>query len=184
MNFKNNYKISVIGLGYVGLPLACELGRKYSVIGVDLNLNRVINLKKKIDINQEVTKNELKNAKYLHITNNHKLAKECNVHIVTVPTPLKNKTNIPDLSYLKKACEMVSKNLKKKDIIIFESTSYPGTSEEFCVPIIEKNSKFKYKKDFFVGYSPERINPGDKKHSLVNSAKIVSACDSSTLNKI
>tara|TARA_B110000008_G_C16968056_1_gene562812 strand:+ start:772 stop:2010 length:1239 start_codon:yes stop_codon:yes gene_type:complete len=175
-------KISVIGLGYVGLPLAYELGKKFKVLGIDANRERINQLKKYFDKNLEISKKDLKKCKYLTITNNYKKLSTCNVHIVTVPTPLKNKK--PDLSLLKKACSKIALYLKKNDIVIFESTSYPGTSEDVCVPILEKISKLKFKKDFSIGYSPERINPGDKKHSLINSNKIISASDKKTLDKV
>lgn len=175
--------VAIIGLGYVGLPLATELGKKFEVVGFDLNKNRINDLKKFKDANNEVTKKDLLKSKNLNFTNNVNNIKKCDTFIVTVPTPL-TKNKKPDLTSLKVASKIVGKCIKKNDLIIFESTSYPGTTEDFCVPLLEKYSNLKFCRDFFVGYSPERINPGDKKNSLVNTSKVVSGCNAQTLNEV
>ena len=164
------YKIGIIGLGYVGLPLAVEFGKKYRTIGFDINKKRISELQKKIDQTLEVTKFEMSKSKLLQFTNQSKDLKECNTYIITVPTPIYNNKK-PNLFYLKKATLLVASLLKRNDLVIYESTVYPGATEEFCVPIIEKKSKLIFNKDFFCGYSPERINPGDKKHTLINIKK-------------
>lgn len=165
MNLINNIKITVIGLGYVGLPLAIEFSKKFNVIGYDIDKIKVKS------INNEFKKS--KKNKNLEIRSNFGPNNNSNIYIVTVPTPvLKNKT--PDLSFLKNATSKISTNLKKGDFVIYESTVYPGATEEVLIPILEKKSKMKLNKDFYVGYSPERINPGDKSKSLVNIKKIVS----------
>ncbi len=169
---KKNY-IAIIGLGYVGLPLAIALGKKDFVTGYDNNINKIKYLKKGIDKNKIFTKYQIKNSK-VNFTYDKKYLKKCNVFIVCVPTPV-NKKNLPDLTYLKKASEIIGKNLSKRDLVIFESTVYPGCTEEFCIPIIEKKAKLSINKDFYCGYSPERINPGDKKNKLKNISKIISS---------
>ena len=180
-NFFNYYKIGIIGLGYVGLPLAIEFGKKFEVVGFDTNIKRINNLNKKTDSNNEITKIQFSESKNLSFSNSISKLAHCNIFIISVPTPiLKNKN--PDLRILKSACLKVSKILKKNDIIIFESTVYPGLTEEICVPLIEKNCQLKYNIDFFCGYSPERINPGDKKHSLSQIVKITSGSNKKTLN--
>ncbi len=165
--------IAVIGLGYVGLPLAVEFGKIYNTIGFDINKKRIQELKEGIDSTLEVDSKNLKSAKKLKYTCNLDDIKECNYFIVTVPTPI-NKTNQPDLNPIIKASESIGKILKKGDIVIYESTVYPGVTEEICVPILEKNSKLKFNKDFFCGYSPERINPGDKEHTITKILKVTS----------
>ena len=180
-NFFNFNKIGIIGLGYVGLPLAIEFGKKFDVIGFDTNLNRVDQLKKKIDNNNEISKKKFIESNKLTFSSSIGMLSQCNIFIISVPTPiLKNKN--PDLRILKSACNKVAKLLKKEDIIIFESTVYPGLTEEVCVPLIENISLLKYNIDFFCGYSPERINPGDKKHSLNQIIKITSGSNRKTLN--
>lgn len=169
----NNKLIGIVGLGYVGLPLAVEFAKKRRVIGFDLNLTRINELKKFNDRTCEVTKKELIKAKFLTFTNKLENLKNVKIFIVTVPTPIK-KNNIPDLSPLIKASEMVGKILKPNDIVIYESTVYPGVTEEIAAPILERYSKLKFNVDFFLGYSPERINPGDKSHRLTNIAKVTS----------
>ena len=163
-------KISVIGLGYVGLPLAVAFSDKFKVIGFDVNEKRVEELNKFNDKTLEIDLEKLKNA----ITNNKmKLSsniddiKECNFYIVSVPTPV-DKNNRPDLTPLLKASQSVGSVLKKGDIVVYESTVYPGATEEECVPVLEKFSNLKFNEDFFCGYSPERINPGDKEHTITN----------------
>jgi len=169
----NNLKLAIIGLGYVGLPLAVEFSKKRSVIGFDLKKKRINELKNKIDRNLEISDQELKSAKFLELTFKKKDLKSCNCYIITVPTPI-NKFNKPDLKPLLLASKTVGENLKLGDIVIYESTVYPGCTEEKCVPILEKFSQLKFNKDFFCGYSPERINPGDKKHRISNIKKVTS----------
>jgi len=170
-----NKKIAIIGLGYVGLPLAVAFSKKYEVIGFDINKKRVEELKEGIDKTLEVSENELKEAilNQLSFTNSLEEIKNCNVYIVTVPTPIDKYKN-PNLIPLQKASKELGKVLKKGDIVIYESTVYPGCTEEVCVPILEKVSELKFNKDFFVGYSPERINPGDKKHTVEKILKVTS----------
>jgi len=168
-----NYKIGVVGLGYVGLPLAMEFGKKYSTIGFDINEKRITELTNGYDRTKEVTTNELKSSKNLSFTSNVRNISECNFYIITVPTPI-DKYNNPDLTPLKSASQIIGKILKKGDIVVYESTVYPGATEEICVPILEEFSKLQFNKDFFCGYSPERINPGDKLHTLVSIKKVTS----------
>ena len=181
MNFKN-IRIYIIGLGYVGLPLAVEFGKKFPTLGFDINKKRIFELKRKIDKTKEVAKSNLSRAKNLKFTNKIDDIKKSNVFIVTVPTPI-DKNKKPNLSYLLLATKIVAKNLKKNDIVIYESTVYPGTTEEICVPILKKISGLDYifeknlkvkKSGFYCGYSPERINPGDKNHQIKNITKVVS----------
>jgi len=164
-------KIALIGLGYVGLPLAVEFGKKREVIGFDINKNRIDLLKKNIDPTLEISKKEFIEATHLNFTSNPKDLKDCNIFIVTVPTPIDNHKR-PDLTALEKSSETVASILKKGDIVIYESTVYPGATEEICVPILEKKSGLIFNKDFYCGYSPERINPGDKKHRLADIKKV------------
>ena len=166
-----NKKIALIGLGYVGLPLAVEFGKKFEVIGFDISKDRIDLLKKNQDPNLEINKNEFATSSYLSFSNSIDDIKECNIYIVTVPTPIDNH-NKPDLTALKKSSETVGSVLKKDNIVIYESTVYPGATEEFCVPILEKQSGLKFNTDFYCGYSPERINPGDKKHKLIDIKKV------------
>ena len=175
--------IGVIGMGYVGLPLAIEFGKYYNVIAYDINKLRIKELKRGIDKTLEVAPSEFKLSKKTFFTNNDNDLKNCNYFIVTIPTPI-NKSNKPDLSFIKKATKTISKYLKLGDIVIYESTVYPGTTEEICVPILEKFSGLKYNKEFFCGYSPERINPGDKKRNLTNIIKVVSGSNDNISNKI
>lgn len=176
-------QISIIGLGYVGLPLAIEFGKIYPTVGYDLSHERINNLKKKIDINAEVKKIEFHKSKHLSFSSNEKDLSKSNFFIVTVPTPV-NKKNIPDLKNIKEVTKIIGKYLKKNSIVVYESTVYPGLTEEICVPILSKISGLTWKKDFNVGYSPERINPGDKKNKLVNIIKLVSGDSSKSLKKI
>ena len=180
MNIKN-IKIGVIGLGYVGLPLTLSFGKKFRTIAYDINKKRIEELKIAYDKNNEHTKLEFKKSVKVQFTSDFKILNECQVYIVTVPTPIDNK-NIPDLSHLISASKLIAKLLKKNDIVIYESTVYPGATEEICVPILEKYSKLKYNKNFFCGYSPERINPGDKKRTFEKIPKIISASDNYSLN--
>jgi len=176
-------KIGVIGLGYVGLPLAVEFGKKRKVVGFDINLRRINELKKGTDRTREVTNGELKSAKKLTYTSNPKSLKGVNIFIITVPTPV-DEFKKPDLEPIKKASELVGNYLKKDSIIIYESTVFPGCTEEICVPILEKESGLKFNKDFFCGYSPERINPGDKKHKLTSIKKITSGSTPAVSKKV
>jgi UDP-N-acetyl-D-galactosamine dehydrogenase len=170
---KKNIKLAIIGLGYVGLPLALEFSKKRKVIGFDINKKRVRDLQNGIDKNLETTNKEFKESKLIKFTDNKNNLKNANFFIITVPTPI-NDHKRPDLFPLLKATEIVGKILKKGDIIVYESTVYPGCIEEVCVPKLEKITKFKFNKDFFCGYSPERINPGDKKHTISKIKKITS----------
>ncbi|VAX12775.1 UDP-N-acetyl-D-glucosamine 6-dehydrogenase [hydrothermal vent metagenome] len=164
-------RIAIIGLGYVGLPLAVEFGKKFNCIGFDINSDRVSELKAGKDSTLEVEPELLKEADKLSFSDQTDGIKDCNVFIVTVPTPI-DKYRRPDLSPLEGASRMLGNILKKNDVVIFESTVYPGASEEVCVPIMEKISGLTYNQDFFLGYSPERINPGDKKHRVTTIKKV------------
>ncbi|HPM48814.1 MAG TPA: nucleotide sugar dehydrogenase [Methylotenera sp.] len=166
-------KIAIIGLGYVGLPLAVEFGKTRSVIGFDINTKRIAELEDGQDHTLEVTPEELANAKFLAYTANSDVLKSASIFIVTVPTPI-DQANRPDLTPLIKASETVGKALKKGNVVIYESTVYPGCTEEICVPALEKNSGLKFNVDFYCGYSPERINPGDKVNTLTKIKKITS----------
>ncbi|MCL9819241.1 Vi polysaccharide biosynthesis UDP-N-acetylglucosamine C-6 dehydrogenase TviB [Helicobacter colisuis] len=165
--------LAVIGLGYVGLPLAVEFGKKYKVIGFDIHQKRIDELKEGYDRTLEVEKEELQSAKGLSYTTNLEDLRVAQIYIVTVPTPIDH-YNKPDLTPLLKASSSVGKVLKKDDIVIYESTVYPGCTEEDCVPILERESGLKFNVDFFCGYSPERINPGDKEHRLPSIKKVTS----------
>lgn len=166
-------KIAIIGLGYVGLPLAVEFGKKFPVIGFDINNERIAELQKGYDRTLEVEKEELLSSANLTFASNIEAIKAANIYIVTVPTPI-DKHKSPDLTPLLKASETVGKVLSKGDIVIYESTVYPGCTEEDCVPVLEKHSGLKYNVDFFCGYSPERINPGDKINTLTKIRKVTS----------
>ena len=186
MILKDDIKIAVVGLGYVGLPLAVEFGKKYSVLGFDVNNKRIEELKNGKDITLEVEEKELNDTKFLRFTSNVDELSSCNIYIVTVPTPI-DENKFPDLKFLESASEMIGKVLKNQDIVIYESTVYPGCTEEVCVPILEKLSKLNCtfedniknsSSGFFVGYSPERINPGDKLHRITSIKKITSGSTS------
>jgi UDP-N-acetyl-D-galactosamine dehydrogenase len=166
-------KIAVIGLGYVGLPLAVEFGKKYRTVGFDINAVRIKELKAGRDVTLETTRAELKAARNLRFSAQTKDLKSCNVFIVTVPTPI-DQYKRPDLTPLLKASETVGRVLKKGDIVIYESTVYPGCTEEICVPALERFSSLRFNKEFYCGYSPERINPGDKLHRLASIKKVTS----------
>ena len=178
-----SYSICIIGLGYVGLPLAIEFGKKYKTIGFDINEQRLQELKKGIDATLEIKKEDFKLSNNLTFTNNIEDAKNCNFYIVTVPTPVDNGNN-PDFNALINASKYIASVLKKEDIVVFESTVFPGATEEICVPIIEENCNLVFNKDFFVGYSPERINPGDKERTLTKIRKIVSGSTPKTTTTI
>lgn len=168
-----NLSIGIIGLGYVGLPLAVEFGKKYPVVGFDINTIRLGELSKGNDSTLEVEERELAEAKHLTYSNSLDALKACNIFIVTVPTPI-NEHKQPDLTPLIKASETIGKVLKQGDIVIYESTVYPGATEEDCVPVLERVSGLTFNKDFFCGYSPERINPGDKEHRVTTILKVTS----------
>lgn len=167
------HRIGIIGLGYVGLPLAVEFGKKYPVTGFDINGKRISELKTFVDRTLEVTPDELKESRYLIFTTNLEDLRLCNTYIITVPTPI-DVFNRPDITLLLKASESVGKVISKGDIVIYESTVYPGATEEDCVPVIEKTSGLRFNRDFYCGYSPERINPGDKVHRVKSIRKITS----------
>lgn len=166
-------KVAVIGLGYVGLPLAVEFGKKRDVLGFDINAKRVEELKGGEDFTLEVSPEELQEASFLTYSANVDDLKEAQIYIVTVPTPI-DESNAPDLTPLQKASQMLGSVISNGDIVIFESTVYPGATEEVCIPILEKVSGLKFNQDFFAGYSPERINPGDKVNRLPTIMKITS----------
>ena len=176
-------KIGVIGLGYVGLPLAVCLSKKFEVIGFDIDKKRIENLCKGYDQTLEFKKKELFKIKNITFSNTIETLHDCNFFIIAVPTPI-YKNNNPDLRNLKYATQIVGKVLKQDSIVVFESTVYPGVTEEICVPILEKYSKLKFKNDFHCGYSPERINPGDKKRKIQNIVKVISGSSPSSLKKI
>ncbi|MEJ2616766.1 MAG: nucleotide sugar dehydrogenase, partial [Ignavibacteriaceae bacterium] len=165
--------LGVFGLGYVGLPLAVEFGKHYKVIGFDINEKRIKELKSGKDRTLEVSSEELSEAKHLSFTTDLEELKKAEIYIVTVPTPVDD-FKIPDLTPVLKASETAGKVIQKGDIVIYESTVYPGCTEEDCVPVIEKFSGLKFNQDFYCGYSPERINPGDKEHRVSTIKKIVS----------
>jgi UDP-N-acetyl-D-galactosamine dehydrogenase len=179
MKEETKYKITVVGLGYVGLPLAIEFSNVYDVVGFDVNQQRVDQLNNGIDLTLEVDVEKLINAKNLIITSNEGDISDSNIYIITVPTPV-DRFNNPDLAAIKIATHTVSKYLKKGDIVIYESTVYPGVTEEICVGLLESGSGLLYNKHFFCGYSPERINPGDKFHTLTKIKKITSGSNNET----
>jgi len=175
---KNNDIIGIIGLGYVGLPLAIELSKYYEIVGFDIKKSRIKELSNNYDENNQFTKNDLNDAK-INCTNSSTELKKCNIFIITVPTPILASKQ-PDLKPLKNSSKLVGRFLKKGSIVIYESTVFPGCTEEVCVPILSKISGLIYNKDFFCGYSPERINFGDDRHTLTNIKKIVSGSNEST----
>ena len=175
--------IAVVGLGYVGLPLAVEFGKKREVIGFDINQERIEQLKNYDDTTLEVTNQEIKEASNLSFSSSTKDIADCNCYIVTVPTPI-NEDKTPDLGPIHNATQMIANVLKKGDLVIYESTVYPGTTEEYCVPILEKHSKLVFNKDFYCGYSPERINPGDKKHRITDIVKVTSGSNEKISNLV
>ena len=183
MSLKNK-KLCLVGLGYVGLPLAVAFAEKFKVVGFDVNKSRIQQLEEGKDTTLEI-EDDLLRAVSLNIkfTSNIKEAKDCNVFIITVPTPI-DKTNRPDLSQLIAATNTVGKVLKKHDIVIYESTVYPGVTEEICVPVLEKSAGLIFNKDFFCGYSPERINPGDKQHTVTKILKVTSGSTSEIAKQI
>ncbi|MDF3079029.1 MAG: nucleotide sugar dehydrogenase [Sphingobacteriaceae bacterium] len=177
------YNIGIIGLGYVGLPLAVAFGKCYPTIGLDIDQARISQLKNFVDKTLELNGNELKEATLLQYTSTLDDLRNCNIFIVTVPTPV-DKYNRPDLTPLIKASTAVGSVLKKGDIVIYESTVYPGATEEECVPVLEQISGLKYNIDFYAGYSPERINPGDKEHTVTKILKVTSGSTPEIANKV
>ncbi len=175
-------KLAIIGFGYVGLPIALEFARRISVIGFDISAKRIEMMKQGIDPSNELTKEEFKECDIV-FTDSLEILREANFFIVAVPTPV-DEHNVPDLTPVKKASETVGKVIKKGDYVVFESTVYPGCTEEDCLPIIERLSGLKAVTDFKIGYSPERINPGDKNHTLASIIKVVSGCDAESLEEI
>lgn len=171
-NFEN-IKIAVIGLGYVGLPLAVEFGKKFNVIGFDISKSRVKQLRDGVDLTNEISSAGLSKSLYLKYSSSLDDIGSCNIYIVTVPTPIDIDNN-PDLDPIENATKSVGSILKRNDIVIYESTVYPGLTEDICVPILEHHSGLSFNKDFFCGYSPERINPGDKEHTIKDIIKVTS----------
>ena len=166
-----NCRVGVVGLGYVGLPLAIEFGKHFATIGFDIKRERISELRAGRDSTLEIDKNDFRAAENLKFTFQAQDLKNCTVFVVTVPTPI-DEYKRPDLTPLVGASEIVARVLKKGDVVIYESTVYPGCTEEICVPILERGSGLKFNESFFVGYSPERINPGDKEHKLTTIRKV------------
>lgn len=166
-------RIAIIGLGYVGLPLAIEFSKKFPVVGFDINKHRILDLENGEDFTNEVDSHNLTNSQNIKFTSEINLLKDCNFYVITVPTPINNNKR-PNLEPLLMASETIGSILKKGDVVVYESTVYPGATEEDCIPILEELSQLELNKDFFVGYSPERINPGDKMHRLPNIMKVTS----------
>lgn len=175
----NSINICLVGLGYVGLPLAVEFGKKYKTVGFDINQPRIKELQSGIDSTLEVEPELLESATQLQFTSSSEDIKDCNVFIVTVPTPI-DEFKTPDLTPLISSSKAIGAVLKKGDIVIYESTVYPGATEEECIPVLEATSGLKYNVDFFAGYSPERINPGDKEHRVTNILKVTSGSNAET----
>ncbi|MBK8894975.1 MAG: nucleotide sugar dehydrogenase [Propionivibrio sp.] len=175
--------VAVVGLGYVGLPLAVEFGKRSRTIGFDLSANKIANYKKNIDPTGEVSGEDLKSASFLELSCDPVALREADFIIVAVPTPVDD-AHQPDFKPLIGSSESVGKNLKRGATVVYESTVYPGATEEICIPIIEKHSGLKWKQDFFVGYSPERINPGDKERTLTKIVKVVSGDTPETLERV
>lgn len=180
---ENNTRIAIIGLGYVGLPLAVEFGKFYKTIGYDINKDRITELLGGFDSTKEVNSHDIKKSTKLSYVSHIEKIRNCNIFIITVPTPIDD-LNVPNLKPLISATEEVGKIIKKNDIVIYESTVYPGATEEVCVPILENKSNLIFNKDFFCGYSPERINPGDKKHRIASIKKVTSGSTVEVANKV
>lgn len=176
-------RVAIIGLGYVGLPLAVEVGKKYPAVGFDISSERVGELRSGLDKTLEVTAQEIKTATYLTFSDEQSSIADCNFYIVTVPTPVDNNKK-PDLRLILQASGLVGAHLKKGDIVVFESTVFPGCTEEKCVPVLENASGLKFNEDFFCGYSPERINPGDKEHRLTSILKVTSGSTTEAADRI
>lgn len=177
----NNIKIAVIGLGYVGLPLMVEFAKKYPTLGFDINSERINQLRDGMDLMKDLSKSELQAAVLGSFSLDPDELKDYNVYVITVPTPV-DKNNRPDLTALENTCQLVGKVLSENDIVIYESTVFPGATEEVCVPILEQFSGLKLNESFYVGYSPERINPGDKKHRLSSVIKVTSGSNEDAAN--
>ncbi len=169
----NKVRLGIIGLGYVGLPLAVEYGKRFPTLGFDINAQRIAQLNAGVDTTLEVEPESLAQARRLSFTSDRERLRDCNVYIVTVPTPIDNR-RCPDLTPLLKASETLGKVIARGDVVIYESTVYPGATEEDCIPVIERISGLRYNVDFFAGYSPERINPGDKEHRVTSIKKVTS----------
>ncbi len=182
-SFKKNDNIAIVGLGYVGLPLAVEFGKKMPTLGVDLSSDKVDAFRRHVDPTGEVSTNDLQEATQLKYHTDPVVLEEAKFIIIAVPTPV-DLAHQPDLSPLVKSSETVGKHLKRGTIVVYESTVYPGATEEVCIPILEKNSGLKWKQDFWVGYSPERINPGDTEHTITKIVKIVSGDTPATLDNV
>ncbi|MEO9870190.1 nucleotide sugar dehydrogenase [Ekhidna sp.] len=178
-----DYNVGIIGLGYVGLPLAVESGKLYPTVGFDIDLGRIGELRSGNDRTLEVTSEELKESTFLKCSQERKDLSECNFYIVTVPTPIDENKN-PDLRPMISASQMIASFLNDGDIVVYESTVFPGCTEEVCVPILEEGSGLFFNKDFYCGYSPERINPGDKEHRITNILKITSGSDENSSEKV
>mgnify|MGYP003951241129 FL=1 len=178
-----NKKIALIGLGYVGLPLAVEFGKRFEVVGFDINQLRINDLNNGVDSNLEITPEEIKEAIHLSFTTNLDDIKDCEIFIITVPTPI-DKNKKPDFTPLENSSGAVGTILKKGDIVIYESTVYPGATEDVCVPILEGRSGLVFNKDFYCGYSPERINPGDKKYRVTNIKKVTAGSTPEIANEV
>jgi UDP-N-acetyl-D-galactosamine dehydrogenase len=175
--------IAVVGLGYVGLPLAVEFGKQHATIGFDLSQEKVAAYKRGVDPTGEVSSDELRAARHLSVTTDPAALRDADFVVVAVPTPV-DEAHRPDFTPLLKASESVGKNLKRGAIVVFESTVYPGATEEVCVPVIEQHSGMVWKTGFFVGYSPERINPGDKERTLTKIVKVVAGDTPETLERV
>uniref|UniRef100_UPI003CD0A999 nucleotide sugar dehydrogenase n=1 Tax=Herbaspirillum seropedicae TaxID=964 RepID=UPI003CD0A999 len=175
--------VAVVGLGYVGLPLAVEFGKKRATVGFDLSRSKIENYRRFVDPTGEVSSAELRAASQLTVSTDPAILADADYIVVAVPTPVDEAHN-PDFGPLAGASQTVGKHMKRGAIVVFESTVYPGATEEVCVPLLEKYSGLKWRDDFHVGFSPERINPGDKQHTLTNILKIVSGDDAHTLERI
>jgi UDP-N-acetyl-D-galactosamine dehydrogenase len=176
-------KVAVVGLGYVGLPLAVEFGKKHPTIGFDLSQTKIDAYRRHVDPTGEVSSEQLRSASHLIATTDAAALKDADFVVVAVPTPV-DEAHVPDLSPLVRASSSVGRNLKRGATVVFESTVYPGATEEVCIPLLEQHSGMQWKKDFFVGYSPERINPGDKNHTLTTITKVVSGDGPATLERV
>ena len=183
MQKMEDIKLAIIGLGYVGLPLAVEFGKHRTVVGFDISQPRIQALKEGHDATLEVSDEELKEARLLSFSCELSELENCNTFVVTVPTPI-DEYNQPDLTPLIKASESIGKVLKKGDLVIYESTVYPGATEEDCVPVLERVSGLKFNVDFYAGYSPERINPGDKEHRVTTIKKVTSGSTPETADLV
>jgi UDP-N-acetyl-D-galactosamine dehydrogenase len=183
LTIKKQEEVAVIGLGYVGLPLAVAFAKSRPTIGFDINPNRISKIQSGIDLNNEVSQSDILRAKNLKVSDDIRDLKTATFFIITVPTPI-SENNEPNLEYLLEASKLVGSVLKQDDIVVYESTVYPGATEEICIPVLEEVSNLKFNTEFYVGYSPERISPGDKVHTLENIIKIVSGSTLKTVEKV